>query len=97
MQFQEVAPDDMWQDGRPSAAVRLHGRLRAGRSAETRLAMLAAFTEAMGRIAGVPVADVMVALVETPYENVMEGGVRLPAPGEEAAWLANFVPGSPRP
>jgi hypothetical protein len=29
----------------------------------------------------------MVALVETPHENAMEGGVRLPAPGEEKPWL----------
>jgi hypothetical protein len=32
----------------------------------------------------------MVAFIETPFENVMEGGVRLPAPGEEAEWEAQF-------
>jgi hypothetical protein len=32
----------------------------------------------------------MVGFIETSYENVMEAGVRLPAPGEEKAWLAHF-------
>ena len=36
----------------------------------------------------------MVAFIETPFENVMEGGVRLPAPGEEAEWEAQFADAS---
>jgi hypothetical protein len=49
--------------------------------------MLDAYTDLIVRIARVSVDDVMVALVETPHENAMEGGVRLPAPGEEEPWL----------
>jgi hypothetical protein len=41
--------------------------------------MLHAYTDLIVRVARVPVDDVMVAFIETPFENVMEAGVRLPA------------------
>ena len=85
--FEEVRPGDVFQNGKPSHAVRLHGRIRAGRDADTKHRMLDAYTDLIVRIARVSVDDVMVALVETPHENAMEGGVRLPAPGEEEPWL----------
>jgi phenylpyruvate tautomerase PptA (4-oxalocrotonate tautomerase family) len=87
IQFEEVKPGDTFQNGKPSRAVRLHGRIRAGRDADTKHRMLDAYTDLIVRIARVSVDDVMVALVETPHENAMEGGVRLPAPGEEEPWL----------
>jgi phenylpyruvate tautomerase PptA (4-oxalocrotonate tautomerase family) len=52
--------------------------------------MLHAYTDLIVRVVHVPVDDVMVAFIETPFENVMEAGVRLPAPGEEKAWLERF-------
>jgi phenylpyruvate tautomerase PptA (4-oxalocrotonate tautomerase family) len=90
IQFEEVKPNDVFQNGKPSRAVRLHARIRAGRDAETRHRMLHAYTALIARVARVPVDDVMVAFIETPFENVMEAGVRLPAPGEEKAWLERF-------
>jgi hypothetical protein len=36
-------------------------------------------------------ADGMVALTEMPFENLTEAGVRLPAPGDEKAWLERLV------
>jgi len=90
IQFEEVKPGDIFQNGKPSGAVRLHARIRARRDSETKHRMLRAYSDLIARVARVPVNDVMVAFVETPYENVMEGGVRLPAPGEERAWLERF-------
>jgi phenylpyruvate tautomerase PptA (4-oxalocrotonate tautomerase family) len=90
VQFEEVKQGDVFQNGRPSQAVRLHARIRAGRDAETRHRMLRAYTDLIVRVARVPVDNVMVAFIETSFENVMEAGVRLPAPGEEKAWLARF-------
>jgi phenylpyruvate tautomerase PptA (4-oxalocrotonate tautomerase family) len=87
IQFEEVKPGDVFQNGKPSRAVRLHGRIRAGRDADTKHRLLQAYTDLIVRVARVSVDDVMVALVETPRENAMEGGVRLPAPGEEKSWL----------
>jgi hypothetical protein len=49
--------------------------------------LLRAYTDLIVRVARVSVADVMAALVEMPHENAMEGGVRLPAPGDEKSWL----------
>jgi phenylpyruvate tautomerase PptA (4-oxalocrotonate tautomerase family) len=87
IQFEEVKPGDAFQNGKPSWAVRLHGRIRAGRDADTKHRLLQAYTDLIVRVARVSVDDVMVALVKTPHENAMEGGVRLPAPGEEKPWL----------
>jgi hypothetical protein len=52
--------------------------------------MLHAYTDLIARVARVSVDGIMVGFIETSYENVMEAGVRLPAPGEENAWLAQF-------
>jgi phenylpyruvate tautomerase PptA (4-oxalocrotonate tautomerase family) len=88
--FDEVTSDNVFQNGKPSSAVRLHARIRAGRDAATKLRMLHAYTDLIARVARVPVDDIMVAFIETSYENIMEAGVRLPPPGEEKAWLAQF-------
>jgi phenylpyruvate tautomerase PptA (4-oxalocrotonate tautomerase family) len=70
--------------------VRLHARIRAGRDAATKLRMLHAYTDLIARVARVSVEDIMVAFIETSYENTMEAGIRLPPPGEEKSWLAQF-------
>jgi phenylpyruvate tautomerase PptA (4-oxalocrotonate tautomerase family) len=88
--FDEVTSDNVFQNGKPSSAIRLHARIRAGRDAATKLRMLHAYTDLIARVARVPADDIMVGFIETSYENVMEAGVRLPAPGEEEAWLARF-------
>jgi phenylpyruvate tautomerase PptA (4-oxalocrotonate tautomerase family) len=88
--FDEVTSDNVFQNGKPSSAIRLHARIRAGRDAATKLRMLRAYTDLIARVARVPVDDIMVGFIETSYENVMEAGVRLPPPGEEKAWLAQF-------
>jgi hypothetical protein len=53
---------------------------RADRDADTKHRMLHTCTDLIVRVARVPVDDVMVAFIETPFENVMEAAVRLPAP-----------------
>lgn len=88
--FDEVTSDNVFQNGKPSSAIRLHARIRAGRDAATKLRMLRAYTDLIARVARVPVDDIMIGFIETSYENVMEAGVRLPPPGEEKAWLAQF-------
>ena len=94
VQFEEVDSSNVFQNRKPSSAIRLHARIRAGRPPEVRLKMLSDYTAMLHRITKVPVADIMVAFIETPFENVMEGGVRLPAPGEEAEWEAQFADAS---
>ncbi|WP_158807347.1 hypothetical protein [Beijerinckia sp. L45] len=43
------------------------------------------YTNLLSRVTGV-----MIGIIETSFENVMEGGLRLPPPGEEEAWQAQF-------
>jgi phenylpyruvate tautomerase PptA (4-oxalocrotonate tautomerase family) len=90
IQFVEVKPNDVFQNGKPSRAVRLQARIRASRDSDTKYRMLRAYTELIIRVARVPIDEVMVAFIETPFENVMEAGVRLPAPGDEKDWLERF-------
>src|ERR1700739_3735571 len=81
--FDEVNPENVFQNRTLSLAIRLHVRMRAGRPAEVRHQMLTDYTNLLSRVTGVPIVDIMIGIVETSYENVMESGLRLPAPGDE--------------
>jgi phenylpyruvate tautomerase PptA (4-oxalocrotonate tautomerase family) len=91
VQFDEVSPDNVFQNRTFSSAVRLHVRMRAGRSAEVRHQMMTDYTNLLSRVTGVPIIDIMIGIVETSHENVMESGLRLPAPGDEDSWKAQFA------
>jgi hypothetical protein len=53
--------------------------------------MMTDYTNMLSKVTGVPIADIMIGIIETSYENVMESGLRLPAPGDEDAWKAQFA------
>ena len=91
VQFDEVDPASVFQNRKLSSAIRLHVRMRAGRPAEVRHQMMKDYTGLLNEVTGVPVVDIMIGIVETSYENVMESGLRLPAPGDEATWNAQFA------
>jgi phenylpyruvate tautomerase PptA (4-oxalocrotonate tautomerase family) len=63
------------------------GSIRAGRSASLRTEMADAMAGAVAKTLGVEPGQVRVTLLEVPASWVMEGGVVMPEPGEEAAWL----------
>jgi phenylpyruvate tautomerase PptA (4-oxalocrotonate tautomerase family) len=91
VQFDEVKPENVFQNGKFSSAIRLHVRMRAGRPAVVRHQMMTDYTKLLNRITGVPIVDIMIGIVETSHENVMESGERLPAPGDEESWKAKFA------
>ena len=91
IQFDEVNPENVFQNRKLSSAIRLHVRMRAGRPAEVRHQMMTDYTNLLSRVTGVPIVDIMIGIVETSYENVMESGLRLPAPGDEESWKAKFA------
>ena len=62
--------------------------IRAGRNTEQKEQIETRIAVAFERLAGVPASRVMVRLSDVPASWVMEGGRIMPAPGEEAAWLA---------
>jgi phenylpyruvate tautomerase PptA (4-oxalocrotonate tautomerase family) len=86
--FQELPADNVYTDGKPARPLLITGWVRAGHPENdtTRLATSIAATAT--RITGIPAERVMVVFQSSPAHYAVEGGRVLPAPGEEAAWLA---------
>lgn len=88
--FHEAAAGAHFVGGVPAAAppVFVHGLIRAGRDAALRERLLAELVSAVASASGLPRERVWVYLGELPPAAMAEYGRPLPAPGEEAAWLA---------
>jgi phenylpyruvate tautomerase PptA (4-oxalocrotonate tautomerase family) len=86
--FHELPIDNVYTDGAPARPLLISGWVRDGHpeSETTRLAMEIA--AAATRITGIPAERVLVVFESSPAHYAVEGGRVLPAPGEEAAWLA---------
>ena len=93
--FDAYAPGDCYTGGAPSKVANIRGAIRLGRSQATKEAMLTRLT-ALWRQAcpQTEMADIVVSLTENSGTNVMEGGVLLPPPKDDDAWMANhgFAP-----
>ena len=75
-----------------AGAVRENGTLinaivRAGRTLETRQALLKSLSAAWSRLTGQPERNLILKVDEVDPATVMEAGLILPRPGEEAAWF----------
>lgn len=64
------------------------GTIRAGRPVEVKQQLIKAITDAWSQITGQPVEDLVAAIAEITPEAVMEFGLFLPAPGDEAEWFS---------
>jgi len=64
------------------------GSIRAGRTAEQKMRLVAELEQSLARILDVTGDQVSVVTVDVPARWVMEGGAILPEPGDEAAWIA---------
>ncbi len=86
--FREVAAGDHFVGGVPLAHdhVFLYGRIRAGRSAVDRKALIRQLTADVAAAAGVDRFAVWVYLSELPAAAMVEFGHILPEAGDEAAW-----------
>ena len=76
-----------------AGAVRENGTLinaivRAGRTLETRQALLKSLSAAWSRLTGQPERKLVIRVEEADAETIMEAGLIMPRPGEEAAWMA---------
>jgi phenylpyruvate tautomerase PptA (4-oxalocrotonate tautomerase family) len=74
-------------------AIRENGTLinaivRAGRTLETRQALLKSLSAAWSRLTGQPERKLVIRVEEAKAETIMEAGLIMPRPGEEAAWMA---------
>ena len=62
--------------------------VRAGRTLETRQALLKSLSAAWSRVTGQPERNLVIRVEEADAATIMEAGLIMPQPGEEAAWFA---------
>jgi phenylpyruvate tautomerase PptA (4-oxalocrotonate tautomerase family) len=84
--FLERPPGIYFTAGKPSQNSLIVGEIRQGRDLATRQALLNSLSQMWTRLTGQDAAQLLVALKETPSENVMEAGLIFPPPGQEAQW-----------
>jgi phenylpyruvate tautomerase PptA (4-oxalocrotonate tautomerase family) len=92
--FQDVAPGDHFIGGVPLSHdhVFVYGRIRAGRSAQDRQALINRMVRDVAVAAGVTTYSVWVYILELPARAMAEFGQILPEPGDEPAWTAALPP-----
>jgi phenylpyruvate tautomerase PptA (4-oxalocrotonate tautomerase family) len=61
--------------------------VRAGRTLETRQALLKSLSAAWSRLTGQPERNLVLRVEEADASTIMEAGLIMPEPGAEAAWL----------
>lgn len=97
--FQAYAVGNCYTGGDASRVANIRGAIRLGRSQSTKEEMLQKITALWRQVSpetGMP--DIIVSLTENPGTNVMEGGVVLPHPKDDSAWLTdNGFTASPMP
>jgi len=86
--FQESAQGDCYTAGEVADFGMIRGVVRAGRSTETKEALLRDLWALLQEVTGLGGHELLVSVQENPASNAMEGGVVLPEPGEEAEWIA---------
>lgn len=84
--------DDCFVAGKPRNRSFVMGRIRHGRSLETRQAILRELEEVWVRISGRTEADVLVALSEVDPALVLEAGQFMPEPGHKKEWFEEHPP-----
>lgn len=86
--FQEYPTGRGFNAGIVGAPMIISGAIRAGRDQAVKTAILEAISALVFRVTGIPRRTLTVAIGDVKASNAMEGGVLLPEPGEESAWLA---------
>ena len=86
--FQELPAENVYTDGVPARPPLITGWVREGHPEADTTRLATSIAAAATRITGVPADQVMVVFQSSPIHYAVEGGRVLPAPGEEAAWIA---------
>jgi phenylpyruvate tautomerase PptA (4-oxalocrotonate tautomerase family) len=85
--FHETQEGRSFVHGQRSGHSIVFGAIRQGRTVETRQAMLTELSQMWTRLTGQQEGEVLITLTEVPAENMIEGGLIMPEPGHEQAWL----------
>jgi phenylpyruvate tautomerase PptA (4-oxalocrotonate tautomerase family) len=91
--FNELPPDAVYTDGRPTAPVLINGWVRAGHPEADTTRLAIEIASAITRISGVPAERVLVVFQSSPAYYAVEAGRVLPEPGQEQAWIKEVAPG----
>ncbi len=86
--FHELPPDCVYTDGVPACPLLITGWVRDGHPEDETTRLATEIADAATRITGIAAERVLVVFESSPAHYAVEGGRVLPAPGEEAAWLA---------
>src|SRR5258707_2534331 len=85
--FVEYQPGTYFTAGKPSTCSAINGSIRAGRDRETRARLLTELSQAWVSITGQDARSLLIGLNDVDPTSIMEAGLIMPAPGEEAEWL----------
>jgi phenylpyruvate tautomerase PptA (4-oxalocrotonate tautomerase family) len=85
--FAEYQPGTYFTAGKPNTCSAINGSIRAGRDRETRARLLTELSQAWVSITGQDARSLLIGLNDVDPTSIMEAGLIMPAPGEEAEWL----------
>jgi phenylpyruvate tautomerase PptA (4-oxalocrotonate tautomerase family) len=85
--FVEYEPGSYFTAGKPNTCSVINGNIRAGRDRETRARLLTELSQAWVSITGQDARSLLIGLNDVDPTSIMEAGLIMPAPGEEADWL----------
>ena len=85
--FVEYDPANYFTAGKPHRCSVINGNIRAGRDRETRARLLTELSQAWVSITGQDARSLLIGLNDVDPTSIMEAGLIMPAPGEEAEWL----------
>jgi phenylpyruvate tautomerase PptA (4-oxalocrotonate tautomerase family) len=85
--FVEYDADNFFTAGKPNRCSVIGAGIRAGRDRETRARLLTELSRAWVSITGQDPRSILIALNDVDPTSIMEAGLIMPAPGEEAEWL----------
>jgi phenylpyruvate tautomerase PptA (4-oxalocrotonate tautomerase family) len=85
--FLEYEPGTYFTAGKPNTCSAINGTIRAGRDRETRGRLLTELSQAWLSITGQDARSLLIGLNDIDPTSIMEAGLIMPAPGEEAEWL----------
>jgi len=85
--FVEYQPGTYFTAGKPNTCSAINGSIRAGRDRETRARLLTELSQAWVSITGQDARSLLIGLNDVDPTSIMEAGLIMPAPGEEAEWL----------
>jgi phenylpyruvate tautomerase PptA (4-oxalocrotonate tautomerase family) len=87
--FHELPPDGSYTAGEVDSKISwITGAIRAGRPLEVKQQLIKRISASWSEITGQPEKELVANLTEVDPEVVMEFGLILPRPGDEAEWFA---------